>query len=369
MKRIIFTSLVALLGFSLAFSMTFGPRYRNMDRMSMGNAGIALADDGSSVFYNPAGLNNYFEYLTLYGEPLRLTFGPSFYDMLNFLAKNISKLSDPTEIDNDYYDDFAPIDGTWSTFGYTPEFRANTNNMGIGITTNLQPNIMLESGLYAPKIGIGVQNDLILAGGIAKRFKRRFSAGINMKYFYRTVKPDTVLGVDSAIYFAVEAAGALGSLDAIKEFARTHHGMGFDFGMIYHAGLTKYGVVLQDFPTFLSGRLVHPALNVGVGRHLGVLQLNNQIGSYIKDITMALDIHDFFGPGIFRKKIHMGLNLDSKIMELALGLNQGYPTFGITLKYWLLRFQYVYFKEEHGRYIGQIPFSMHVISISMDISI
>ncbi|MFH1762181.1 MAG: hypothetical protein ABIA63_13870 [bacterium] len=368
LKQVSYILIPFLLLSVLCAATQYGPKYTNLRYLGMGNARLALVDDGTAVFFNPAGLNNYYDHLTLYGEPVRFVFGPSFFKGANFLVKHVGKLSDPTKPTNEYYNDFAAIDGLWTTFGYIPEFRCNTRNMGVGLNINFQPQIALESGLYSPKVGIGVTNDVVLAAGAANRFGRRWSIGLNTKFIYRIIKKAEFLDVTDAIVFG-RTLEKQSALTAINKFAEIKRGIGFDFGAIYHAGLTKYALVLQDFPTFLQGTLVHPGLNVGVAHHVGSLQLNPKLNKFLEDCIFAFDIHDFFGSGSFLKKIHMGGEIKIANLDIQGGFNQGYPTFGMTLKWWIFKAFYVNFTEERGQYVGELPFPAHVIGASMDISL
>jgi len=352
---------------------TRGPLYRDIRRMGMGLSGLALADNGSAIFYNPAGLNLYDKHMTLYADPLRFGFGNAFTDLIDFLINNLAFLSDPTNPTQEVLDDFAKIDGQWSTFSYSPEARFNTKNFGVGLTMNFQPRISLESGLYMPKIGIGtstelVKTDINVAAGISKRFARIYSVGVAAKYFYRIDKATGYLGVDSAIIFGNDAQSAFGSIGAIKDFAQPRNGVGIDIGLIRHAGLTKYALVLQDFPTWLSNKVVHPSVNVGVGHHMGLVQIAPGYGNFLQNIGWALDVLDWFGPGSFFLKIHGGVEIELSNFIFRTGINQGYFTFGSDARFGIFKISYVRFVEELGKYPGQIKEGTHMATAVVDIT-
>jgi hypothetical protein len=89
-------------------------------------------------------------------------------------------------------------------------------------------------------------------------------------------------------------------------------------------------------------------------------------------MLVALEITDIFGAEeetgryeYFPKKIHFGAEVDLTYAAFRVGLNQGYPTFGIGLMAGIVDLDYVYFTEESGYFTGQRPKPKHVVSLGL----
>jgi hypothetical protein len=61
----------------------------------------------------------------------------------------------------------------------------------------------------------------------------------------------------------------------------------------------------------------------------------------------------------------MGLETRFKNADVRVGINQGYPTFGLGFSYFFLTLNYVYYTEELGIYPGQNPLSTHLIELHL----
>lgn len=88
----------------------------------------------------------------------------------------------------------------------------------------------------------------------------------------------------------------------------------------------------------------------------------------------SLDFHDLFlqrKDKDFFRRLHIGIssqlfNLnDILAMNLGLGVNGGYPTFGISLKLTVIKIEFAVYTEELGVYAGQDPDTRYVGSISI----
>ncbi|MCX7977675.1 MAG: hypothetical protein N2578_01590, partial [Bdellovibrionaceae bacterium] len=69
------------------------------------------------------------------------------------------------------------------------------------------------------------------------------------------------------------------------------------------------------------------------------------------------------------KKLHLGLELGLPLLDLQIGLNQGYPSYGVGIDLGFLHLQTVSYTEEAGVYPGQTPQSRLLLSLSMGFSV
>lgn len=69
------------------------------------------------------------------------------------------------------------------------------------------------------------------------------------------------------------------------------------------------------------------------------------------------------------EKLHMGAEISLPIIDLRFGSSQGYPTYGLGLDLWLLRFELAQYTVEQGEYPGQTPDSRIQIGITLDLSV
>jgi len=114
-------------------------------------------------------------------------------------------------------------------------------------------------------------------------------------------------------------------------------------------------------------------VNLGIAYHydLSTLIGNSQL---LQNSYISLDIHDIFfqrKDKDFFKRLHIGIKSDLAnlndivLITLGLGINQGYPTFGLGIKLAILKFSYSISAEELGVYAGQDPDLRQNLSISI----
>ena len=69
------------------------------------------------------------------------------------------------------------------------------------------------------------------------------------------------------------------------------------------------------------------------------------------------------------RKLHSGLELSLPLVDLRMGLSQGYSTFGIGMNFFGLQFELAQYTEEMGEYPGQTPESKIQIGLTLDLSV
>ncbi|MCB0367998.1 MAG: hypothetical protein KDD45_00820 [Bdellovibrionales bacterium] len=69
------------------------------------------------------------------------------------------------------------------------------------------------------------------------------------------------------------------------------------------------------------------------------------------------------------KKIHTGLELSLPLIDLRVGTNQGYMTYGAGFSFLFLNIDAAYYNVETGEYPGQTPENRVMIGLSIDLSV
>lgn len=88
------------------------------------------------------------------------------------------------------------------------------------------------------------------------------------------------------------------------------------------------------------------------------------------DAKVVLEMHDVFGKGFF-EKLHAGIELSAihlfgePMVFLDLGLNYGYPAFGIGVEAWFIKFYYASATYEEGSYLGAKPNVINKIGLQL----
>jgi hypothetical protein len=229
-----------------------------------------------------------------------------------------------------------------------------------------------------PVPGIGVLSDLVVTAGRGFEAPEGYRLGFALKYLYRVRFEDRLVGTtDDAFYEFVEAAGRPGNglgdkLDKIKVasgIAETRQGFGANFGAEKDVGADwTAGLSLLDFPTLIGSRLARPDLNLGIAWHRGF----DWVPDLEDRILVNADFQHFLIPGTpWFRQLKLGAAFEASLGNrpvgfLAVGLNDGYPTFGVRFGY-VGYLSYTYTAEEIGTYPGQQMLSFHKLCFQLEI--
>lgn len=157
-----------------------------------------------------------------------------------------------------------------------------------------------------------------------------------------------------------------------------------DIGVLYKIPLdgkngeyqrVNVGIALKDIGGIvivLEGReitLVPTTLNLGVAYFISLFPEL----PFLNKNYVSLDFHDLFfqrKDKDFFKRLHLGLSselidLGFFSVNLGVGLNGGYPTFGLLAKVLIAKLSYSIYAEELGVYAGQDPDLRHSLCVSI----
>ncbi|MBI5096777.1 MAG: conjugal transfer protein TraF [Nitrospirae bacterium] len=331
----------------------FPSLYRGIRPLGMGNAFITVADDENTLFYNPAGLN----------------------DVKGFGGIEIlNPLIEFSQVGLDAYSDFKDIDSN----NVTEVTNVLSKYIGerFSLRTSLYPNIIFHNfGVGAlgqvsfsgevrnrvnPQVNVDGKADVGGVVGFAYGFReKKVQVGVALKFVQRQSFQKT--------YYATDIASA--NFDPSNDFSdlkKTGTGFSGDVGVKVNPEWPlrpSIGLVLQnigDLNLDKAGKIPQQ-LNAGVSIHPDLWIFKNTLALDIVDLTKNVE-----GEDDFYKRVHMGAEIKLPyILSLRVGANQGYPSFGATIDFWILKLAYAYYKEELGAVAGQKDDARHVGQIAI----
>jgi len=183
---------------------------------------------------------------------------------------------------------------------------------------------------------------LVLGGG--RNFDRGLVGGVTAKYIQRRGVIKTYTATD----IAADSFNPKNDLKTRSDFS-------FDLGvMIALSEWTSFkeewqpmaGIVLQNITDLDFEEVgVYPMqLNLGVAIHPEIGMMPSTIALDFVDITRRIGTDDDF-----LKRTHLGAEFKfPKVVSVRLGVNQGYLTGGVTVNFWIVKFDIATFSEELG---------------------
>lgn len=370
--------------------------------LGMGGAGVALASQQTSFFYNPAHIGRTASLININFAGVHGTISNSVVDQVEFfnnrlqpaLDTGVENLSD-SELRSLYEEAFAQgqsratIDGQF----LLPSVIIGGRGIGLGgglfATTGLDYRIQ-NAGLGLPQLNVVGTTDLMgvatagidfekligmggLAVGITGKYTRRFLTVKN--------KPLDAFSTEETIY-VLEGRS-----------------LGFDVGVLYDVGIipgrftlgaTAYDIRASDFDYIFYGT---PSDLPVIGEQIDdgtstvdpnevakeVARANDQYAlspSYrfgvayeppsigpLGSLSLAADYIGYKNPTVdqsFLTHLHLGAQLRLiRIIKVRGGFSQGYPTFGAGLGLGIIHFDYAFHGVEDGRIPGQIYNQRH----------
>jgi hypothetical protein len=342
--------------------------------MGMGNVSVTFVTDRTSIFYNPAGLSLLKNVVELSISPIILSVDGKFITLLKAVKDHKSKLTDISEIDEDFIEMLNEMDGQWVGFKYLPEIVFVTDNLGFGIYSTLPVNVRVESGHFIPKLALRGVRDVVFTWAVGIPL-RNFSnhCGISVEYIQRIPLNETITTYsETFIYFDKVASNK--ALKVLGDLSEIEHGVSFDVSFLHDfikfQGF-RLSYSLKDVLGVVGGKIVFPP-NLTVGCAYNFPQMNEV--KLIDNLILAFEISNIFGLELesekyehFGKKLHLGLELDLHYGIFRMGINQGYFTTGLGVRYGLFFMDYAFSTEEMGYYPGQLPNKKHVLSMGAGI--
>lgn len=363
------------LSLSLAFAAAFaedGPVFRDLQSQAMGRTGIASSKGATSLFLNPAALGG--DHSVGGGMTLDLGINSILLDYAKWAGDNYKYLNNSDSL----LTKIGPVDNKWAPFSQTMMLYGNVQGIAVAAVSDTRYDLTIGKAVVTPVPGVGVLSDLILTAGRGFEAPEGYRFGFALKYIYRLRFEDRLVGTSEDAFYKVKQAwqqpdnglsDKLGKLRIASQLADTKQGVGMNLGAekVVDENWTA-GISLLDFPTIMSSEFLRPDINLGLSYHRDL----DLVEDLQNKLLVNLDFQRFLIPGTpWFKQIKTGVALEGYMKKrpvsyVALGLNDGYPTFGVRVGY-IVYLSYVYVAEETGTYPGQEKLSFHKLALQMEL--
>jgi len=354
--RLIITILAVLLTAGSVNSQPLHLGYMSVAAMGMGGSYTAYPRDATMTVTNPALLNRAKFHLTILSFPIGMD--NEIFEFVDFVKKHSEDLENyetlsPQEKE-ELLHDAEPFDDKW--------YHVNTNafmgltvpaaNFGAAIYNDMLTGAKIDQGIILPAVGLKGYSDLGIA--FAKGFNfMDFEAGLGLRFYQRSsFTPIRVSANDIGSMTDILSEG-------LEELEDKKSGFGIDAGVIRTINdKLDLAVTVQDL----------------IGSHDGWVKPNLITGiayQATEELLLCADMNDWFntqGVGFFQK-LNMGAEYRLPLLlDVRIGIHQGYPTAGVGLRLLILKLDYAYFGKEGGNLPGQIQEYSHRFGITIGIN-
>lgn len=365
MKRIIFFLIIFSLSVNLAYAgslYNYPYLYKGVRSLGMGGAFTAVGKDAEALFYNPAGLYDMGFQLALLNPQVEVD--QDFLDMGSDLSSAMNKNTD-TERMNALTDIISknmgkPLHLRFTMFPHVAAKNVVVGAIGQGILDSRLHNPLSSQG--AVEVSGGYEYGPVLGASVALPVTGlRF--GVGAKYIFNT-------WIEEGFTIRQVATSGFDPMDSKIQ----KNDISFDAGLLYDIPVLSYlkpraGISLLDITDLNFQDSAGKGRKIPMRGNLGI-SLNPSV-PYVSDLILALDYQDFMHNYVQDnstwKRVHAGAELGLLRRHLLLrgGINQGYPTAGVDIDLWLLKFGYTYYSEEMGAYAGQDKDTRHIAQLSI----
>ncbi|PIS10038.1 MAG: hypothetical protein COT73_11550 [Bdellovibrio sp. CG10_big_fil_rev_8_21_14_0_10_47_8] len=359
--------------------------YTSNRAMGMGDAFVATANDYSALFYNPAGLAR----RDMGQINLSLEVGAS-SNFIDF-SKDINDVN-KADYANDSARYTAYAEFLQKYYGKTFMVRADLlhaiwvrPHWGVGI---LPLNMTLEYQVHnqaAPALNVRAYADTVLAYGYGNDLKGlvpgRLSWGVTGKFVNRGYTNKQVNAVDLMV----------DSNTVKKEDLRDGYTVDADLGLLYTPGIPAEGlfsIFNLAKPTF--GAVVRNVADYGFGQSFHLFNKNEvqapeklnrvfDVGAKFEYPSLwifggrgEVDFRDIGHPNFSaRRSFHLGFEFDWTVAswwkgQYRIGVNQGYPTLGLSAQLFVFNLDMVTYGEDVGSYDNPQENRVYMAKFNMD---
>lgn len=380
---------VTVLGFAGVASAQEGlhtsihKHYQAPRALGMGGAFVAVANDYSSIFYNPAGLAR-LDQGQFNGS---IDIGVSGQQFTNFLKE----IDEASKIEDDDAQFTAMVEVLQRNYGKQFSVRLGLlnalyvrPNWGIAL---LPADFTLDMKIHnqaTPAINVRAYLDTTLAYAYGQAFRDenipgKFSWGVTTKFVNRGYANKVVNALDLAADSKVVSSKDL----------RDGYTVDFDLGLLYTPYVGGESWLRYSRPTF--GLVVRNVLDYGFNKSFDVFNKEDteaperlyrtiDLGSRFEMPSFSifgwravLDVQDLMHPNYStRKSLHMGAEFDWTVTswwkgQYRIGVNQGYPTMGASFLLAAFRLDLVTYGEDVGSSNDPAENRMFRLNLNLDI--
>ncbi|MDB5106146.1 MAG: hypothetical protein JWP91_3835 [Fibrobacteres bacterium] len=351
-----------------------GPQYLSGRALGMGDAFVALSDDYSGIYYNPAGLARLNTPLDA-GMSLKFDVGDLFGvagDALNVAGEHTNSFTsvDSMAADNTLVDDIMVFDRRQIGLGTLPEmhFAARSTDpdfpIGIGAAWFLgsQGRFMLDKGIYIPSASARVRTDFVAKVAGAVQVYPGLSIGLSPTIAtYNNFEQSLSIQQYATASDTLEARLA----EEKRRIYRPGFGFGVSAGALYDIIPTELRVGAVIYNLFLSmhNDRVPATYSLGLAYLPAVLRKQGML----RYVNFALDIEDVMADKSFLGKLNMGAEMNLSLAQIRGGFKGGYPCYGLLANLYFMQMEFTSWAEEAGLYVGQLEDRHYLLGFRMGI--
>jgi hypothetical protein len=357
---------------ALPASAESGPVYRDLRSQAMGRTGVASSTGANALFLNPAALAG--QEGGGMGMSLDLGLNAVLLDYADWAADNYKYLDEMDTL----LTRIRPIDNKWAPFAQSLAVHGSYQDIAFALAMDTRYDLTLAEAVVTPVLGVGMLSDIVLTAGRGFQGPDGYRLGFALKYVYRLRYDRRLVGSTDEDFYTVNdilqrpdngMGDKLDKISAASQVAEASQGAGINLGVEKDVAENWTAAVsLIDFPTVIGSRFARPDINLGLAYHDDL----DLVPDLDDRIVVNLDFQRFLIPGTpWWRQVKMGAAMEAgmggrTVGMLALGLNDGYPTFGVRFGF-LLHFSYIYTAEEIGTYPGQQKLSFHKLALQLEI--
>jgi hypothetical protein len=358
------------------------PFFQSVREAGMGDCKVANTTKDTVLYANPAALTEIKGRFFNFAE-FQSGIGADTLTLYNKIL-DISKLSDQNQMMTEL-GKLIPAK-IFASPGLRPLPIISFASGNWGLATYVQTKLSGEIvNPVSPRLDLSAIADGMVIFGLAREFNPFLSLGASVKYLYRYASYDPANGTNLISLPSVDLFSIMNKTGTSTFNYYSVSGTGFDVGALFKiggpVGTGRVGVAIQNLGLSLKGEQITKSSNantadvktdysstvptvtslgfsvdspgwlplLGGARVAGEYRMGEPNSSMWKGLHFGFEKH-FWGP-----------------MDLRLGLNQGYTTYGIGINLLLFKLDYAYFIEEAGSEVGVKPFDYHIYSITMAI--
>ncbi|MDB5050290.1 MAG: hypothetical protein JWO30_3361 [Fibrobacteres bacterium] len=351
-----------------------GPQYLSGRALGMGDAFVALSDDYSGIYYNPAGLARLNTPMDA-GMSLKFDVGDLFGtagDALNVAGAHTNSFSslDSMSADNTLVDDIMVFDRRPIGLGTLPEmhFAARSTDpdlpIGIGAAWFLgsQGRFMLDKGIYIPAASARVRTDFVAKVAGAIQPYPGLCIGLSP-----TIATYNTFEQSISIQEYASASDTLQArlTEEKEKIYRPGFGFGVTAGALYDIVPTELRVGAVVYNMFLS--MDHDEVPITYSVGLAYLPAVLRKQGMLRYVNFDLDIEDVFSDKDFLGKVNMGAEMNLSLAQLRGGFKGGYPCYGLLANLFFMQLEFTSWAEEAGLYVGQLEDRHYLLGMRLGI--
>ncbi len=322
--------------------------------LGMGDAFTAVANDDSSLFYNPAGLAR------VRGLNLKVFDLDAGASGLSAYKKFISIKG--TDTGSNYADKIQEFYGEHVWTGVGGEAMFTMPMFGFGAYDHLSSTLRINNPVY-PQIHTRIINDYGYVMGFGAPVSPFMHLGLDLKYIKRT-GTDTVFGPSFIADLDPKTI-----TDSVSGWGT---GYGFDLGTTFIIPAPFFSAALSvawknvggiEFNSATGSKIPSEPNNITAGAAISV-------DTPIVSVTPAVDFQNLNDANMqLTRKVNLGIEIGLPLIDIRGGFHEGYYTAGLGLNMGLFRVDAATYGVELGDYPGQIEDRRYVVQFTMQLGI